>query len=286
MDVVHDIIADTLHPYFNFINKDHILTQIGIYYSMLSIGGILMYLFFASLSYYFFFVWKGHIFYPDTIPREKLRAQTWHEISIALNSLPFMAILMTPFPVLSYRGYSKVYTGLDTYGYTYLVLSVPLFLFVTDMFIYFIHRGLHHPLVYRRIHKPHHTYRWTTPYSSHAFAPLDGFSQGVPYYIFTFIFPFHNWLWLVMFLFVNFWTISIHDQVDFGFFNTFINSTDHHTIHHVDFKFNYGQYFTLWDRLGGSHRDAKQTHTLSGEKVSEVKEAQKEKASLASPGRN
>ena len=96
------------------------------------------------------------------------------------------------------------------------MLSVPLFLFVTDMFIYFIHRGLHHPLVYRRIHKPHHTYRWTTPYSSHAFAPLDGFSQGVPYYIFTFIFPFHNWLWLVMFLFVNFWTISIHDQVRYG----------------------------------------------------------------------
>lgn len=33
-----------------------------------------------------------------------------------------------------------------------------------------------------------------------------------------------------------------------------INSSAHHAVHHLYFNFNYGQYFTLWDRLGGSHR--------------------------------
>eukprot|EP00667_Euglena_gracilis_P015200 EG_transcript_15802 len=267
MDIVHDFIADSLHEYFPAVHKDSIFTQIGIYYGILSVGGMVMYLFFASLSYWFFFMWKAHLFYPDTIPKEKLAAQRRHEISISLNSLPFMAILMLPFPVLSYRGYSRIYRDVDDYGWAYFFFSIPFFLFFTDGLIYFVHRGLHHPLIYKRIHKPHHTYRWTTPFSSHAFHPIDGFSQGVPYYLFIFIFPFHNLLWVAMFLFVNFWTIAIHDQVDFGFFNRVINSTDHHTIHHVDFLFNYGQYFTFWDRLGGSYRPAKQTHTFWGERV-------------------
>ena len=33
-----------------------------------------------------------------------------------------------------------------------------------------------------------------------------------------------------------------------------INSAAHHTIHHLEFNYNYGQYFTLWDRIGGSYK--------------------------------
>jgi lathosterol oxidase len=33
-----------------------------------------------------------------------------------------------------------------------------------------------------------------------------------------------------------------------------INSSAHHSVHHLYFNFNYGQYFTFWDRAFGSHR--------------------------------
>jgi lathosterol oxidase len=33
-----------------------------------------------------------------------------------------------------------------------------------------------------------------------------------------------------------------------------INTSAHHFVHHVYFNYNYGQYFTFWDRLGMSHR--------------------------------
>lgn len=29
----------------------------------------------------------------------------------------------------------------------------------------------------------------------------------------------------------------------------------HHTIHHSKFLYNYGQFFTFWDRIGGTHMD-------------------------------
>ncbi len=59
-----------------------------------------------------------------------------------------------------------------------------------------------------------------------------------------------------MFVFVNLWTVSIHDQRGFlpWWADIVINGADHHTIHHSDFIYNYGQYFTLWDRIGGSHK--------------------------------
>src|SRR5690554_896974 len=47
---------------------------------------------------------------------------------------------------------------------------------------------------------------------SHAFHPLDGFSQSVPYHIFVFIFPLNKFVYLALFILVNVWTVSIHDN--------------------------------------------------------------------------
>ena len=62
--------------------------------------------------------------------------------------------------------------------------------------------------------------------------------------------------YLVCFFLVQVWSISIHDQVyitkKFGL-NQLINGADHHTEHHTKYTFNYGQYFTFWDKLFGSH---------------------------------
>lgn len=33
-----------------------------------------------------------------------------------------------------------------------------------------------------------------------------------------------------------------------------LNGAACHTMHHLYFNYNYGQYTTLWDRLGGSYR--------------------------------
>jgi lathosterol oxidase len=54
---------------------------------------------------------------------------------------------------------------------------------------------------------------------------------------------------------VNFWTISIHDG-DYRvprLLEKIVNGAAHHTEHHLRFNCNYGQFFTLWDRIGGSY---------------------------------
>ncbi len=48
-----------------------------------------------------------------------------------------------------------------------------------------------------------------TPFSSHAFHPVDGWLQSTPYHIFILIFPLNRVLYLVMFVLINFWTIFV-----------------------------------------------------------------------------
>ena len=50
--------------------------------------------------------------------------------------------------------------------------------------------------------------------------------------------------------------MSIHDA-DYrvpDLLKPFVNGSAHHTDHHLFYNYNYGQFFTLWDRIGGSFR--------------------------------
>ena len=92
-----------------------------------------------------------------------------------------------------------------------------------------------------------------TPFASHAFHPVDGYAQSIPYHLFIFLFPLHRKLYLALFVFVNFWTIMIHDG-EYMANSPVINGAACHTMHHLYFNYNYGQYTTFWDRLGKSYR--------------------------------
>ncbi|KAI9205769.1 uncharacterized protein BJ171DRAFT_422746 [Polychytrium aggregatum] len=203
------------------------------------IGGYILYFAFASIDYYFFF--------DKSVKNDPkyLKNQISKEIFMATWSIPIMVGLTVPWWWLEIHGYSRIYHNVDDYGVGYMVFSILAFLFFTDMLIYFIHRAEHHPSVYWWLHKPHHLWKVSTPFASHAFHPLDGYAQSVPYHLFVFCFPMHSTLYLVMFALVNFWTISIHDRI-YLTKASFFNGAAHHTVHHSDFNYNYGQYFTFW----------------------------------------
>lgn len=188
-----------------------------------------------------------------------LKNQVSREIMFTVKSLPWISIPTISLFLLELRGYSKLYDDIGDFpsGWIHLIVSVVSFLFFTDMLIYWIHRGLHHRLFYKRIHKPHHIWKIPTPFASHAFHPVDGFLQSLPYHIYPFVFPLHKVVYLGLYVLVNVWTISIHDG-DFRvpqMLRPYINGSAHHTDHHMFFDYNYGQYFTLWDRIGGSFKN-------------------------------
>lgn len=210
------------------------------------------------------------------------------EISQACNSMPLMSILTTPFFLAEVRGYSKLYDlTSEGPGMWYNWFQFPLFLLFTDCFVYFIHRGLHHPSVYKTLHKPHHKWIMPTPYASIAFHPVDGWMQSLPYHVFPFIFPLQKFAYLGLFFFVQVWTVFIHDG-EYVANSPILNGAACHTMHHLYFNYNYGQYTTLWDRLGGSYRKPNEElfrrESKMGQKEWERQVAEMEKQVLEAEG--
>lgn len=227
--------------------RDNIFRQILSMTIITSIFGLILY--FTTALFAFFTVFDR-----ETFKHPKyLKNQIYMEIHQAVTAIPYMSLYTAVCFAFELKGYSKLYFKLDDYPLWYLFLQFPLFIFFTDCGVYIAHRALHHPLLYKKYHKPHHKWIVSTPFASHAFHPLDGFIQSIPYHVFPFILPLHKVSYLLLFMFVNMWTVMIHD----GYFvmnNIIVNGTACHTIHHLYFNYNYGQYTTLWDRIGGSYR--------------------------------
>jgi lathosterol oxidase len=206
--------------------RDYIPRQIISLFVITIIGIHILYYLFAGFSYYF-------VFNHEMMRHPRfLKNQVRKEIIQSESSFPGMILLTLPWFFGEVRGWSKVYGGLGEvgeYGWGYLVFSAfwcvavprtlyrqtdlqpfhPRFLFVTDFGVYCIHRGLHHPAIYKYIHKPHHKWLIPTPFASHAFHPMDGYAQSLPYHIYVYVFPIHRILFLALFVFVNCWSILV-----------------------------------------------------------------------------
>uniref|UniRef100_A0AAQ4QS17 Fatty acid hydroxylase domain-containing protein n=1 Tax=Gasterosteus aculeatus aculeatus TaxID=481459 RepID=A0AAQ4QS17_GASAC len=228
------------------------LRQILSLWLLTNLGAVLIYLGLGALSFCYVFDHKL-MKHPQFI-----KNQVRKEIKLSTTSIFWMSFPTVALFFLEIHGHSKLYDNISesSLGWSGLFLSIAGFLFFTDMCIYWIHRSMHHRDIYKHLHKQHHTFKIPTPFASHAFHPVDGFLQSLPYHVYAFIFPLHKGVYLSLFVFVNIWTISIHDG-DYripGPLICLINGAAHHVDHHLFFNYNYGQYFTLWDRLGGSYR--------------------------------
>ncbi|KAG7399235.1 Lathosterol oxidase [Phytophthora boehmeriae] len=250
LEYADEYVLDAVYPLD--VPRDAISRQITSISILTLVGGYFLYLTGAGFAYRF-------LFDKELMKHPKFKTnQVWMEIAFAMKSIPIMMLLTLPLFLAEVRGCSKTYTEFGKFGYAYEAWSVVWLIVFSDMLIYWIHRWLHHPLIYATLHKPHHKWIISTPFASHAFHPLDGYAQGLPYHIFIMLFPIHRGVFLALFVAINYWTISIHD----GFFlshNGIINGALHHSVHHEQFVYNYGQYFTLWDRLGGSYREPPRT---------------------------
>jgi lathosterol oxidase len=231
--------------------RDHLYRQCSSILIIAGLGAASLYFIFASLSY--FLLYDRRL---EHHPRF-LQNQISKEIRSSLIAIPFIDIFTLPFFLGEVRGKSLLYSNIDEYGWSWLLVSTILYLLWNDIGIYWIHRLEHHPSVYRFVHKPHHKWIIPTPFAALAFHPVDGYLQSLPYHIFVFICPMQKHLYLVLFATVQLWTVFIHDgdMIAGHWLQNYLSSPAHHTLHHMYFTVNYGQYFTWTDSYFGSHRE-------------------------------
>ncbi|KAH7182527.1 uncharacterized protein B0J16DRAFT_149094 [Fusarium flagelliforme] len=230
--------------------RDDITRQCASILMIAGFGAAFIYVISAAISYYFVFDRRL-----EHHPRF-LKNQIRQEIQSSFFAIPIIDLLTLPFFLGEVRGHSLLYTNIDEYGWSWLAISTLLYMVFNDLGIYWIHRLEHHPSIYKYIHKPHHKWIIPTPWAAIAFHPVDGYVQSLPYHVFVYICPMQKHLYMFLFVCVQVWTILIHDgdMITGHWLEKFINSPAHHTLHHMYFTCNYGQYFTWADNYWDSHR--------------------------------
>ncbi|MFN7119695.1 MAG: sterol desaturase family protein [Saprospiraceae bacterium] len=181
--------------------------------------------------------------------------QSWKEVRwSALTSLAF-GVAGTLMLLAWQQGYTRIYQHIGDYGYAYLVASLFIALLAHETYYYWLHRWMHRPKVYRLVHKVHHDSIVTSPWTSFSFHPLESILQAILVPLLVFILPLH---YSVVILLLTLMTVSAtinHLDVEIYPRGTaehwlgkwFIGAT-HHSLHHAEFRTNYGLYFTFWDK--------------------------------------
>jgi lathosterol oxidase len=200
-------------------------------------------------------VWRRERFFPgwnpDTKEEHRWRRLEW---KWAFYNLLGNAILTAPIHHGIVTGKSRVYFDVAEHGgWGWLVASVFVVLAITEPLVYWAHRLLHHPFLYKRLHLPHHQFRQPSPWTSMAFHPLDSFAQAAPHHLLAYVLPLHVGVYAFFIMFLQVWSTFIHERVTWVR-SPLVNFTAHHTLHHKLNKSNYGQFLTICDRVFGTYK--------------------------------
>lgn len=181
--------------------------------------------------------------------------QHWQEIGwSALTSVIFTGIGLGIL-VAFQTGYTSIYTDLHAYGLLWYVVSIGIVLALQETYYYWLHRWMHKPGVYRLVHKTHHDSLTTSPWTAFSFHPIESTLQAILLPVLTFIVPLHSTAIILILMIMTFSGAINHLNTEIyphafsrHWLGKWLIGATHHSLHHSQFRYNYGLYFTCWDR--------------------------------------
>lgn len=186
------------------------------------------------------------------------RAQIRRELLNALPNALVGAVFSSIVIYLGQLGYTQIYTDFSAHSPWLSLGGFVIVLLIDDTWFYWMHRLLHHPRIYRYIHREHHKSIDVTPFTSMSFHFLE------PLLLTLWIFPVAFWIpvYAPVLAAVQIWGTLENIKSHLGYelypawFNhsilRFMTSSTHHNLHHSRFKGNYGVHFRIWDRWMGT----------------------------------
>lgn len=178
------------------------------------------------------------------------------EIKNSIITILIFAIIDVALYVAQLNGYTQIYDNVNEYGWGYFVFSILLMILLHDAWFFFTHRLMHHPKLFKYIHKVHHQSTDPSPFAAFSFHPLEAVVEAGAYIIFSFLFPVHlfallGWQLIQM-------TLNVIGHLGYEIYPKGFNThwlfrwktpSTHHNMHHSNFNGNYGLYFTWWDKI-------------------------------------
>ena len=131
-----------------------------------------------------------------------------------------------------------------------------------DIYFYTTHRLMHLAPLFKAVHAGHHRSITPTPWAILSFQPLETIPQFGFFALVIFFLPLHPATLLAYLLFDGIVNAAGHCGHEFvpqasqkHWLLKYLNAVTHHDLHHTRFRYNFGQYFNICDRLFGTFLD-------------------------------
>lgn len=165
------------------------------------------------------------------------------------------------------NGYTAIYTDVLERGIAYLIFSFFFIMILHETYYYWLHRLIHIPGIYERVHLTHHDSIVTSVWTSFSFHPIESFLQTIFIPIVICFVPVHIGVVMLLLIVMTVSATINHLDVEIyprnfnrNFIGKWLIGATHHSLHHSEFITNYGLYFTFWDRW--MHTESKNFDTV------------------------
>ncbi|WP_394727327.1 sterol desaturase family protein [Altererythrobacter sp. GH1-8] len=191
------------------------------------------------------------------------------EFVSSLRTVFFFAV--TTISILVLRDAGIILLHLQEYSLWLLTAQVAVMIIVHDAYFYWLHRAMHHPKLFRPLHLHHHKSRTPTPFTAYSFSVGEAVLEAAYVPLFLLATSLMGIAYAGMAVLFFIWiqiirNVMQHAGVELhpaGWVDSkwtdWISTTTHHDLHHSEGRYNYGFYFTFWDRwMGTEHPEYKQ----------------------------
>lgn len=176
-------------------------------------------------------------------------------------------------------GLVRIYTDITMHGIGWLLLSALILVLAHDTWFYWTHRLMHDPRLFTHCHAGHHKSVIPTPFTAYAFDSMEALVNAVFLPLILLVLPAHP---AALLFFVS--HMMLRNAIAHCGFEIFpatrhgkplfdwLTAVTHHDLHHANGRYNFGFYFTFWDRWMGTEHPDYYRHfaRASGKEISQV----------------
>lgn len=181
------------------------------------------------------------------------------EFGVSLRTIAIFSTVGLFMFVMARKG---IMTGPDlaaSWGWVWGAISLVLMIVAHDAWFYWTHRAMHDPRIFRFFHRRHHRSFNPSPFSAYSFDVTEAFVQAIFVPIWLMIVP--TSFAVVGFFMVHQIARNTLGHCGYEIFPArrdgrplfgWMTSVTHHDLHHGEARWNYGLYFSWWDRWMGT----------------------------------
>jgi sterol desaturase/sphingolipid hydroxylase (fatty acid hydroxylase superfamily) len=217
---------------------------------------VLRYLVVAGLFFWFFYRWRKKDWQNHKVnSKEYPSGQFRREIYWSVITSFIFAVAGGLTALLWQLGYTAIYLNINDFGWVYFFFSIFIAMLIHETYYYWLHRLMHHPSVYRAVHKVHHDSLIASPWTAFSFHPYESLLEAIILPVIVLFLPMHYYAIVTHLTIMTLSSVINHLDIEVyppkfyrHWLGKWLIGATHHALHHSQFKYNFGLYFTFWDK--------------------------------------